>query len=111
MSLALIRGNILTALANRNEHKEVRKILCEDLGTEIEKALQWLPEDMWAPHELIERSWQQAQPSGKALIENVVEELIQELTHKGTLSKVPEKRILVEARELQRIFKRAVPKK
>ena len=64
MSTALIRGNMLTQLANRGvsavepTEQLVHKFLTALPGP-------WLPEEFFAPYELIERSIKDASDDGK----------------------------------------------
>lgn len=82
MSLALIRSNLLTELANRGEvageevEQKVREFLADPPGP-------WLPEEFGAPYELLERSIEKASGLGKRvlirsarlLINNLYEEM------------------------------------
>ena len=78
MSTALIRGNMLTQLANRGESASepieqlVRKFLTSLPGP-------WLPEEFFAPYELIERSIRDASDGGRHSLLRALHQLINDL--------------------------------
>ena len=78
MSIALIRGNMLTQLANRGESavEETDRLLREFLA---DKSGPWLPEDFFAPFELVERSIDAATPEGKHTLLRLLHQLAGEL--------------------------------
>ena len=78
MSIALIRGNMLTQLANREKSavEETDRVLREFL---TDKPGPWLPEDFFAPYELVERSIDAATPEGKHTLLRLLHQLVGEL--------------------------------
>jgi hypothetical protein len=78
MSTALIRGNMLTHLGNRGTAavEEADRLLREFLA---DKPGPWLPEDFFAPHELVERSIDAATPEGKHTLLRLLHQLVSEL--------------------------------
>jgi hypothetical protein len=78
MSTALIRGNMLTQLANRGESaageidRLIREFLADTPGP-------WMPEDFLAPYELLERSIDEASSDGRHFLLRMLHQLVSEL--------------------------------
>lgn len=78
MSTALIRGNMLTQLANRGESAtvETERLVREFLA---DKPGAWMPEDFFAPYELVERSLDDAEQKGRHALLRTIHQLLSKL--------------------------------
>ena len=95
MSTALIRGNMLTQLANRGETMamETKRLVRDFLA---DKPGAWMPEDFLAPYELVERSLDDATKDGRHLILRTIHQLLSELFFDVKVRKLTE----AESRQL-----------